>query len=587
MEADLTPPVPDDAPALAGAIVVHARRLCESADYLRRVLSELSIPTEPLTDHRQTASVNFDTEPMARVYIYQTIYDLAQSEVADRLQNRPALLKGFGLDQPPSQQNISYAWNQFSHRTKTTLEAAARGIAIEARDHDVISEALIPMELDEDQDPLEDDEQTDSTVSRAHVREHGSKVVELARRHGFGEFDSHRAENRVYEDEQILDLFSDACLTQGSAHSEGEAGWFLDENDVCDDSTFLRVIKQFATPENEEVPASVQELEIEDIVAFTELYREELLGAFETATGNILETIRHEDPFDDRHVVAAVDFTHVPYHVWPWIDKDEQIPKATYPPMVSGYKDDGEIKHGYTFATITIVGNDVPIILGIEPVKERSEWEPETAPADSKGEVVDVLLETAQQYVDLDEVLLDRGFYSNEVYAGIHERGLVYTTPVPKYEDDYEAIKKIQSKECVDAAVKHGVPFAVDGERHHTAEFLYVPATDEDAEGNYAVFVTNREHVAPAEIEHVTNSYSRRWDIENQYKSVKGFLPKTSSTDYRVRLFSFVFASLLYNLWRLTDYLVKVEADRPIRSAPVVTARTFVRAVGRSLRDVG
>ncbi|MEF8907024.1 MAG: transposase, partial [Haloarculaceae archaeon] len=247
----------------------------------------------------------------------------------------------------------------------------------------------------------------------------------------------------------------------------------------------------------------------------------------------------------------------------------------------------GEIKHGYTFATITIVGNDVPIILGIEPVKERSEWEPETAPADSKGEVVDVLLETAQQYVNLDEVLLDRGFYSNEVYAGIHERGLVYTTPVPKYEDDYEAIKQIQSREGVDAAVKHEVPFAVDGERHHTAEFLYVPVTDEDADGNYAVFVTNRDHVSPDEIKHVTNSYSRRWDIENQYKSVKSFLPKTSSTDYRVRLFSFVFASLLYNLWRLTDYLVKVGTDRPLRSPPVVTARTFVRAVGRSLRDVG
>jgi hypothetical protein len=587
MESNLTPPVPDDAPALAGAIVVHAQKLCEDADHLWRVLSELSIPTEPLTDHRQTASVEFDTEPMARLYIYQTIYDLAQSEVADRLHNRPSLLKGLGLDQPPSQQNISYAWRQFSHRTKTALEAAAKGVATVARDHDVISETLIPIELDEDQDDTEDDKETDSTVSRAHVREHGSKVVELARRHGFGEFDSNRADNRVYEDEQILDLFSDACLTQGSAHSEGEAGWFLDENDICDDSTFLRVIKQFATPENEEVPVSVQELQIEDIVAFTELYREELMNAFETATKNILTTIRHEDPFDDRHVVAAVDFTHVPYHVWPWIDKDEQIPKAEYPPMVSGYKDDGEIKHGYTFATITIVGNDVPIILGIEPVKERSGWEPEDAPADSKGEVVDALLATAQQYVDLDEVLLDRGFYSNEVYARIHERGLVYTTPVPKYEDDYEAIKNIQSRNGVDAAVKHEVPFAVDGERHHTAEFLYVPVTDEDAEGNYAVFVTNRDHVSPDEIEHVTNSYSRRWDIENQYKSVKAFLPKTSSTDYRVRLFSFVFASLLYNLWRLTDYLVKVGTDRPIRSPPVVTARTFVRAVGRSLRAVG
>ncbi len=107
--------------------------------------------------------------------------------------------------------------------------------------------------------------------------------------------------------------------------------------------------------------------------------------------------------------MAAVDFTHVPYHVWPWIDKDEKIPKAEYPPMVSGYKEDGEIKHGYTFATITIVGNDVPIILGIEPVKERSAWEPEDAPADSKADVVDVLLDrvTSETAEPLDQRQLD------------------------------------------------------------------------------------------------------------------------------------------------------------------------------------
>jgi len=366
---------------------------------------------------------------MARVYIYQTIYDLAQSEVADRLEESPALLKGLGLKKVPAQQNISYAWDQFSAQTERTLEAVARGIALATRDHDVISEALIPIELDEDDGA---DEEDDHGVSRAQVREHGSKVVELARRHGFAEFDSDRADNRVYEDDQILDLFSNACLTQGSAHSEGEAGWFLDENDVCDASTFLRVIKQFATPPGEEVSAPVQELQIEDIVAFTELYRDTVMAAFDAATENILTTIHHEDPFDDRHVVAAVDFTHVPYHVWPWIDKDEQIPKVEYPPMVSGYKDDGEVKYGYTFATITTVGNAVPIILGIEPVKEHSEWEPEDAPADTKAEVVDVLLATAQQYVDLDEVLLGRGFYSTEVYVTIHDRELVYTTPVPK-----------------------------------------------------------------------------------------------------------------------------------------------------------
>ncbi|WP_185715460.1 hypothetical protein [Halocatena pleomorpha] len=110
-----------------------------------------------------------------------------------------------------------------------------------------------------------------------------------------------------------------------------------------------------------------------------------------------------------------------------------------------------------------------------------------------------------------------------------------------------------QSIDSVDAAVNHNVPFAIAGERHHTGEFLYVSATDKNAEGNFAVFVTNHNHVASGEITHVTTSYSRRWDIGHRYKSVTAFLPKASSKNYCVRSFRFVFAALLYNLWRHTD----------------------------------
>ena len=96
MESTHTP-TPDDAPALARAIVIHAEKACETADHLWRVISTVSIPTDGLTDNRQQHRVTFGTESMARVYIYQTIYDLAQSEVADRLEESPALLKGLRL----------------------------------------------------------------------------------------------------------------------------------------------------------------------------------------------------------------------------------------------------------------------------------------------------------------------------------------------------------------------------------------------------------------------------------------------------------------------------------------------------------
>ena len=57
--------------------------------------------------------------------------------------------------------------------------------------------------------------------------------------------------------------------------------------------------------------------------------------------------------------------------------------------------------------------------------------------------------------------------------------------------------------------------------------------------------------------------------------------------DYRVRLCKFALASLIYTLWRLTDYLLKVAMDEDIRSSPVITAKTFVRALGEFLRDIG
>jgi len=82
-----------------------------------------------------------------------------------------------------------------------------------------------------------------------------------------------------------------------------------------------------------------------------------------------------------------------------------------------------------------------------------------------------------------------------------------------------------------------------------------VPSTN----GNgTAVFATNLR-VSPGEAETFYRRYSRRWQIENEYKIIKhDFLAKTSSKDYRVRLFYFVFAVLLYNIWRLTELEVRV-----------------------------
>lgn len=576
-----------DDPGVAEAIVTHAEDICEDEDHLWDVLDRLSIPVDLLTDRRTQSRVAYETKEMVKAHLYMQIRGFSQNELADRLRTRTTLLKSFGFDvkhpeDAPSQQDLSYAKQNFSDETQLIIEAAAKGIGQAAVKHDVISEGLVPVLPDD-----EDDEDEEDGVSEEYKKQKASKTIRLARRHVLPEFDTGRAAHREYSDEAIWDMFARICERRGSAHSEGEYGWLTDDSLTCHGSTFLRAIKKAATPDDAQAQTTLDEVVGEDTMPYIDQVRDTVMESFDAATDNILSSIRGEDPFDDRRTVAAIDVTYEQFHVYPWEDKDAGEAKPDYPPMVSGHKKDNEVNYYYKFATITLVGENAPIILGVEPVKENSGWEPDGAPSYSKATTVERLIEKAQRFVDLDEVLLDREFYSTPVYAAIEEHDLLYTTPVPKYEDDLGAIKKIEEHPTTDAAVKHDVPFGIDGEVHHRAEFLYVPTKSDDADGSYAVFVTNRDYVDPSDIDKVCGQYQRRWDIEIQYQSIKKFLPKTSSKDYRVRLCKFVVTALIYNLWRLTDYLIKAALGRAVRSKPVVTATTFVRALGDFLRKNG
>lgn len=126
---ELTPTLDDDAPALAGAIVYHAKTLCDQVNTLWRLLNQFSIPVAKLTDTRNQNKATFSTESMARLYIYKTIHDLTQSKLADRLANRPALLKGFGMIKPPTQQNISSPGTSSMNRRKIRLKPQHEGFS--------------------------------------------------------------------------------------------------------------------------------------------------------------------------------------------------------------------------------------------------------------------------------------------------------------------------------------------------------------------------------------------------------------------------------------------------------------------------
>jgi putative transposase len=56
--------------------------------------------------------------------------------------------------------------------------------------------------------------------------------------------------------------------------------------------------------------------------------------------------------------------------------------------------------------------------------------------------------------------------------------------------------------------------------------------------------------------ERLFDLYGKRWGVETSYRVKKhSYLPKTTSKNYLIRLFYFMFSVLLYNLWILADIL--------------------------------
>lgn len=260
------------------------------------------------------------------------------------------------------------------------------------------------------------------------------------------------------------------------------------------------------------------------------------------------------------------------------------MPREAFPRMVSGLKEPG--RRGTKFATHTIIGQNAPLVLAVEPVKDASHWESEDTTRTPKGEVVDRLLERALEHVDIQLVMADREFATYDVQHAINEYDVTYLIPKPKYKAELTAITDVQTHAVADVAVEPDVPlYPAVGEFSHHVQFMYVPSRSHV--GEYAVFMTNRPNVSPDDVQALCARYSRRWDIENEYKIIKRFLPGMASTNYRVRFFNFVFACSLYNVWRLTDALLKTQQGIEIRKKPLLRAGETIELIANYHHNPG
>jgi hypothetical protein len=500
---------------------------------LSEAIQRLDGPFETLQDdYPNWHPAPYSFEGILKLFYYREITGHSYSELAEY----PELADSFGLTRIPDESVLSRAWRQrFDASVREFITTGAHYVVKEIHDLNLGVPAARPKAEVVDQ-RRDSDDVTDSEASKSFSDEQIYRTTRLARDHGFDGFDSGRAKNASYADSQFFELQTFMAMVGcGTAQGATRFQFRHGEESGPHGDTHLRAVKRFKP--------------------------EDLIEGFDQASDRLLSAIASEASFR-RPVTAAIDITTIPYY-----GDVERMP------MVSGMQ--GEEERAFKFATLSIVGENIPLVLAVEPIRESSAWD--RNPPNRIHRVVRRLVTRAKEHVPIETVLCDREFDSKNVYQTLSNLGVNYLIPKRVTSTEREAIETMDADGQA-VAVESASVHLESGS--HSMQFLYVPSTS--GEGT-TVFATNLR-VGPEEAESFCRRYSRRWQIENEYKSIKSdFLAKTSSKDYRVRLFYFVFAVLLYNIWRLTDFLLKAGVDGEMDYAPVLTAGECVELIASAL----
>jgi len=280
-----------------------------------------------------------------------------------------------------------------------------------------------------------------------------------------------------------------------------------------------------------------------------------ITAQFDGVRDRVFEVLRSQ-----RRLPAFVDVA-IDLHEWRFYgsaDTDHVL--TTYPDLGTN--------KAFCFATLCIVAPRTRFTLAVVPMDLG------VVPMDANGfrakrDAVRSLLEAAKQYVSIRHVYLDRGFYQVHVVAELEQQNVDYivrarpssgmkdrlSAGAETVADEYTMQRKRNPTASVDVTV-----FAVPHRTSEDEHVWFVTSLDVDSS-------TANAYAA---------AFRRRWGIETSYRQLSDFLPRTSSPTFSVRLFYFLFAVSLYNLWVLANVLASAET---VPETPLISTRIFRRFV--------
>ncbi len=212
--------------------------------------------------------------------------------------------------------------------------------------------------------------------------------------------------------------------------------------------------------------------------------------------------------------------------------------------------------HCFRFATINIVVAGQRFTLLALPMHKFT----------TKEEVVEKLINYAKSKIGVNRVYLDRGFFSASLIKLLNSLKIKWLMP---------AIKRKNIKTYLD---KYSGVFSkvikYEMEHHDTGDQATFNLVIVDSrEGKKCLFATNI-NIPEQLAAYLFRWYSNRWGVETSYRVKGDFKARTTSKNYIIRLFYFMFSVCLYNLWILANIIIGLIFGS-IPEKPLITAKLF------------
>jgi putative transposase len=224
--------------------------------------------------------------------------------------------------------------------------------------------------------------------------------------------------------------------------------------------------------------------------------------------------------------------------------------------MVVEKKPERGTTHCYRFATISIVEPKQRFTLLAIPV----------GPFDKKETIIKTLLNYTSQRVKINRLYADRGFFDSnsiEIFKRYHIKFIIPCSANSRIKRVLEVMP---------------APKVITDYVMRTSRFNVVLVEDEY--GIKRAFATNIEFDENdvGLSKRLFYLYSKRWGIETGYRVKKhSFRAKTTSKNYFIRLFYFLFSALLYNLlWILASIIISLALFGFVKEGHLVKSKFFV-----------